>query len=43
MESYFPDAVFHDDVQTVDEVLVHSLSLRYPSVGLVLIDLHVRA
>lgn len=37
VESYFPDAVFHDDVQTVDAALVRSLSLRYPSVGLVLI------
>ena len=37
VESYFPDAVFHDDVRTVDATLVRSLSLRYPSVGLVLI------
>ena len=37
VESYFPDAIFHDDVQTVDGPLVRDLSLRYPSVGLVLI------
>ena len=37
VESYFPDAIFHDDVQTVDGPLLRDLSLRYPSVGLVLI------
>ena len=38
VESYFPDAIFHNDVQTVDGPLARDLSLRYPSVGLVLIS-----
>ena len=37
VESYFPDAIFHEDVVTVDSSVVRSLSLRFPSVGLVLI------
>ena len=37
MLSRTSDAVFHDDVQTIDEQLVRSLSLRFPSFGVVLI------
>ena len=36
VEAFFPDTIFHDDVTTVDEELVRSLALRFPSVSLVL-------
>ena len=37
VEVFFPDPIFHDDVRTVDEELVRSLALRFPSVSLVLL------
>ena len=37
VEAFFPDSIFHDDVRTVDEELVKSLALRFPSVSLVLL------
>lgn len=37
VEAFFPDSIFHEDVKSVDETLVKSLSLRFPSVSLVLI------
>lgn len=36
-EAYFPDSIFHDDIQIVDEEVIRGLALRFPSVGLALI------
>ena len=37
VEAFFPDTIFHEDVQTVDAELVKGLALRFPSVAMILI------
>ena len=37
VESHFPDALFHEDIRTLDEEIIREYSLRFSNVGVVII------